>query len=333
MAVVIDNFLAAEECSHLLKNFPILEDETRKLFTVDIPLELEKRMRNTLQRSSGVNEGPVMLGVSASSINEQPPSVPFVARLATGSVPMHQDCFNPFDAAETGFIDDYVAVVYLAGAGSFVIDAGDGETAIDILPGRFIAWPNGVCHHRLDAAPDSGARAMLGPVAINADGLMQRAHDVWSTHPGYIGSCKAKAADAEARGDDKAVREALGNIGIPGIAADLLKEYEDRHKEALCLTLTVEPVPDTDASSSILLVGAGMSGERLITLQLDDPSVAKYGQVEKKLCEEVAKVSTRGHPEFILHDGTMLGELQKEITIEDLFDCSKATSSKTKVRL
>lgn len=251
--------------------------------------------------------------------------MPMVARIASGSVPLHQDCFSPFDAAETGFIDGYVAVLYVDGAGTFVVDTGDGEQAIDIAPGRFIAWPNGLCWHRLDASPGGGPRAMLGPVAIDAGGLMQRAHDVWSTHPGFIGFCRANAAEAEKRGDGEAVRRELGNIGVPGIAQDLLRQYEerqrDKHKPSLVLTLSL-----SQSSSGFLLTGTGIDGESLLTLTIEKPADVKYGTVAKELSKEIGNTLSGVVPKFVLPDGTLLGEAHNNMYVAALFkaDVSKA---------
>jgi len=262
-----------------------------------------------------------------------------VARIASGSVPMHRDCFNPFDAAETGFIDGYVAVLYLAGAGSFVIDAGCGEQAIDILPGRFIAWPNGVCSHRLDAASENEVRVMLGPVAIDADGLMQRAHDVWSTHPGYIASCqnqakegnvqgqggsraakkkkqqKRRAKEAEERSDEEGVRQTLGQMGIAAYAAQLLKEYEEHHKDKVCMTLSL-----TSSAEGFIVIGSGASGECLVRVEIVDLAKVMYGDVLKTLHQEFLKVSDGAAPTFVLPDGTLLDETYDDVTLQELFN-------------
>jgi len=325
MAIVIDNFLDTEACALLLKEFPLLEEGvTRKLPTVHVPLELEKRMQEVLKNPLTGSKGDGQAGqqIEPLSITDHDPMVPFVARIATGSVPMHRDCFNPFDAAETCFINGYVAVLYLAGTGSFVIDAGCGEQAIDILPGRFIAWPNGVCNHRLDAPSESEVRAMLGPVAIDADGFMQRAHDVWSTHPGYIGYCQNQAKEAEERGDERGVRQALGNIGIPAVAGQLLKEYEERHKSKVCLTLSL-----TSSADGFVLIGSGISGERLVSMEIAEPANVTYGAVSTALRQEFSKVSDGAVPTFVLPDATLLGEAYDDVSMQELFNLPAGTGA------
>jgi len=325
MAVVIDNFVNKEACTLLLKEFPLLETGvTRTLPTVRVPLELEKRMYRVLKNPVNGSESNDQASrpPETKSINEHDAMVPFVARIASGSVPMHRDCFNPFDASETGFIDGYVAVLYLAGAGSFVIDAGCGEQSIDIVPGRFIAWPNGVCSHRLDAASESDVRAMLGPVAVDADGLMQRAHDVWSTHPGYIGYCQNQAKEAEAKGDEEGVFKALGQIGIPAIAEQLLKEYEERTEDKVCMTLSL-----TSTADAFVLIGSGISGERLLSLDISEPANVTYGDVSKTLRQEFSKVSDRAAPTFVLPDATLLGEAHNDVSIQELFNLPASTGA------
>lgn len=317
MAVVIDHFLDEESCASFRSQFPVLEvGATRMLPTLEVPLQLVERMQSALSMSSK-GQGHSILPTPTPCATG--PLVPMAARIASGSVPMHQDCFNPFDAAETGFIDDYVAVLYVDGAGTFVIDAGDGEQAIDIAPGRFIAWPNGLCRHRLDAPPGGGARAMLGPVALDAGGLMQRAHDVWSTHPGYIGMCQSNAAEAERMGDDEAVRRELGNIGVPAIAHDLLRQYEERqhNKPSLVLTLSRS---QSSSGSDFVLTGTGMDGESLLTLTIEKPAEVKYGALAKKLSEEVRKkLSSSVAPKFVLLDGTLLSETHQDVYVDKLF--------------
>lgn len=316
MAVVIDNFLDEQSCDALRSKFPVREgDVARMLPTLQVQLQFAERMQIALSMSSQ-GQGHNILPIPASACDSTGPLVPMVARMASGSVPMHQDCFSPFDAAETGFIDGYVAVLYVDGAGTFVIETGDGEQTIDIIPGRFIAWPNGLCRHRLDAAQGGGMRAMLGPLAIDAGGLMQRAHDVWSTHPGYIGMCKTNAARAETEGDDAAVRRELCNIGVPAIAADLLREYEERQhgKPSLVVTLSL-----SQSSSGFLLTGTGINGESLLTLTIEKPEDAKYGAVAKELKKEVGNRVSGVVFKFVLSDGTLLGEAHDDLDLAALF--------------
>lgn len=318
MAIVIDGFLAANETAELLEQLPtplLDEGQERRLLELDVPLCLERRMQRAVLGSEPKQEPFESADADV--------RVTLAARIATGGVPMHQDCFNPFDSAETNFIDDGVAVLYLSGAGSFVVDDGSGEQAIDIVPGRLVAWHNGMCKHRLDALPECGPRVMLGPVAIDAGGLLQRAHDVWSTHPGYIGYCESQAAEAEARGDHAEARAHLRHIGIPTVAANRLRELEarmaekeERNNDQLCLTLTIEQDPESDG---VVMVGEGMNGERIVTITIVDPGSTRCGTVLEELSGAVAKATSHGHPAFLLPDGTLLTEVHNEQTIEELF--------------
>lgn len=316
MAIVIDSFISPDEARALLEQLPtplLDEGQERRLFTLDVPSDLERRMRRSLLGSACPEPPKSCAGDTL---------IPVAARIATGSVPMHQDCFTPFDAAETNFIDDGVAVVYLSGAGSFVVDDGSGEKAIDVVPGRLVAWNNGASKHRMDARPECGPRVMLGPVAIDAGGSLERAHDVWSTHPGYIGYCQNQAAEAVARGDADAARAALSNIGIPSIAADKLRELEERLKkeeeEKPKMVITLISSADPESESGVIVVGTGMDGEIVATLNVEEPEKTTYKDVDASLREALGKASEYGI-QFVKEDATLLGDEHQDQTVEDLF--------------
>lgn len=324
MAVVIDGFLAADEARALLEQLPtplLEEGQERRHLTLDVPLGLERRIQLSLLGNSR-RPGPEQPKSHAGGIR-----VAVAARVATGSVPLHQDCFTPFDAAETNFIDDCVAVVYLSGAGSFVVDDGFGEEAIDVVPGRLVAWHNGACKHRLDARPEGGPRVMLGPMALDADGSLERAHDVWSLHPGYIRAQEYKrfpnemkeAEEAEARHDDAAVRQAIGRIGVPTIVADRLREYEERraNRPKLVVTLTVEQDPKS-WTGGVAVIGTGMDGEQIVTLAIERPRSAKFDSVERRMTDALGRAGWEGAPVFTLPDATLLTEEHHGQTVEAL---------------
>eukprot|EP00928_Gymnodinium_smaydae_P100792 TRINITY_DN9976_c1_g1_i2.p1 TRINITY_DN9976_c1_g1~~TRINITY_DN9976_c1_g1_i2.p1 ORF type:complete len:163 (+),score=40.96 TRINITY_DN9976_c1_g1_i2:555-1043(+) len=149
---------------------------------------------------------------------------------------------------------------------------------------------------------------------------MQRAHDVWSTHPGYIGYCKNEAAKAEREGDDAAVKSHIRNIGVPGIAADLLREYEKRQDDKPSLAVTLS-LAQQSSSSGFVLTGTGIDGEELLTLTVEQPEDAKYGAVAKELKKEMAgKVSgEEAIFKFMLSDGTLLDEDYDEMDLATLF--------------
>uniref|UniRef100_A0A6V0G024 Uncharacterized protein n=1 Tax=Zooxanthella nutricula TaxID=1333877 RepID=A0A6V0G024_9DINO len=244
VAIVVDGVLNESSRHSLLQKLPSLEKgASRALPTVMAPLALERCMR-AIAEAAGRAGSPAGEFALPLSFVDGEPEVPMPARLACGSVPLHKDCFNPFDTAEPLPIDGYVAILYLSGTGQLVIQGGGSEQVVDVVPGRLVAWPNKRCYHRFDAPSDS-VRTMVGPLAIDADGLTQRAHDVWSTHPGYIGSCRNAAADAERQGDHEAVLRNIRNIGIPVVAAQLEREYEERRRQNVAprriATLTREP--------------------------------------------------------------------------------------------
>jgi len=325
MAIVIDSFVDEDARLSLLQQLPHLDKgQTRALPTLKVPLSLEHRMCSIVRNGKAEfleTECPY----APYSMQEDETVVSLPARLASGSVPMHQDCFSPYDAAEHVPIDGYVAILYLDGVGKLVLDAGAGEQAIDIVPGRFVAWPNGDCYHRLEAPPGSGARAMVGPIAIDAEGFTQRAHDVWSTHPGYIGYCKNEAAKAEQEGDHEAVLRALRNIGIGGVATDLIKEYEDRRaaNQALPLVFTLTCEPNSQSSeeeegAEYQLVCTGLAGDTITKLPVS--GTATFGSVKSALFKAIKDSSPKEVvPRAILTDGTLLGEEHEDTTIEGLF--------------
>eukprot|EP00931_Biecheleriopsis_adriatica_P066535 TRINITY_DN40879_c0_g1_i1.p1 TRINITY_DN40879_c0_g1~~TRINITY_DN40879_c0_g1_i1.p1 ORF type:complete len:400 (+),score=34.94 TRINITY_DN40879_c0_g1_i1:88-1200(+) len=182
MPIIVDDFIDEECRSRLLGQLPPLERHCCKQLTeVWMPQELDLRMRNIVGQD--IPEGSWCESVLPHVAGGAMVSLP--ARIACGSVPTHRDCFNPLDAADPGFINGLIAILYLSGSGSLVLSSESGDRAIDIVPGRLIAWSNSAYCHRLDAAPGGEPRAMVGPVAIDAEGYTRRAHDFWSTQDGH----------------------------------------------------------------------------------------------------------------------------------------------------
>eukprot|EP00931_Biecheleriopsis_adriatica_P115866 TRINITY_DN91618_c0_g1_i1.p1 TRINITY_DN91618_c0_g1~~TRINITY_DN91618_c0_g1_i1.p1 ORF type:complete len:379 (-),score=62.38 TRINITY_DN91618_c0_g1_i1:37-1173(-) len=175
MPIVIDNFISESERLSLRGQLPQLKDNAvRSDLIADIPVRLEQRIWQAMRDHSGGANG------SLDAVHAGDATISVPARLARGSVPMHQDCFNPCDAAEIGFIGGYVGILYLEGEGSLVMDDGSGEHSIDAAPSRFVAFENGSCYHRFDAPEESSQRAMIGPMAMHPEGYLHRAHDFWN---------------------------------------------------------------------------------------------------------------------------------------------------------
>merc|ERR1712070_627441 len=114
-------------------------------------------------------------------------------------------------------------------------------------------------------------------MTVDGDGWIQRAHDIHSVHA--MDHFRSRAAEAEKRGDDAGVREALANASHydytygPGVkfSEQLLQEYEKRQagKPQMVIALSKEEPGDGKAA---LLVGTGLSGERLCELEVTDPN-------------------------------------------------------------
>lgn len=326
MVTVVDNFLDERMRVSLLQQLPPLEGGAcRALPTVMVPSALEDRMHHAVRHArdggrTGAPAPPVPFGDGGEL-------VPVPARLASGSVPMHKDCFNPFDAAEHLPIEDHVAILYLDGAGQLVIGTGAGEEeVVDVVPGRLVAWPNGACYHRFDAPPGGGVRAMLGPLAVDAEGRTQRAHDVWSTHPGYIGYCQTNARAREAAGDHEGAIRELRNIGIPALAEQLVREYEEcrvAKQKMLVVTLTAEPGA---AVGEYDVVCTGLSGRRMATMPV--PNAATFKSVEPDLVKAlIAEAGEKVFPRFVVGSGVLSEEAHGELCLLDCITEGKASSS------
>eukprot|EP00746_Dinoflagellata_sp_MGD_P055645 gnl/MRDRNA2_/MRDRNA2_241957_c0_seq1.p1 gnl/MRDRNA2_/MRDRNA2_241957_c0~~gnl/MRDRNA2_/MRDRNA2_241957_c0_seq1.p1 ORF type:complete len:325 (+),score=72.79 gnl/MRDRNA2_/MRDRNA2_241957_c0_seq1:142-975(+) len=160
-------------------------------------------------------------------------------------------------------------------------------------------------------------------MAIDADGCTQRAHDVWSTHPGYIGACQNQAKQAQAKGDHDAAIAALRQIGIPALAEQLVQEYKLRVKEnqpppppPLVVTLTCAPV---EGSNEYQLVCTDLGGNSVAEILVSGE--AKYGSVKAALFVAIIKSSpgkkVKPHP--VLTDGTVLGKEHDQTLIRKLF--------------
>lgn len=216
---VLDSFIDERFAATLAQSFAPLKDGCdQTLSTVLVPSELECRMRCIL--ASRAQSVVSLLKESASLSLEDciEPWVTMPGRVAKGSSHMHHDAgFDPSGTKED-IVTGYVAVLYLAGHGSLVLDCGSGECAIDVKPGRLILWPN--CLHRLDASPGDEARVMIGPMHLTEDGSWRRAglHADWYWYPpDYKGEDmepeehrkKRLAAEAEARRKELEAEEAV----------------------------------------------------------------------------------------------------------------------------
>jgi len=177
---VIDNLVDEQSLTILLQRFPPFEKgKSQVLPKIAVPVALERHMHSILQScaqgSCCTTECPPL------SISCEGPEILMPARMAVGSSPMHRDNgFDPSDAPAPCFIEGYVAVLYLAGGGSLVIESGSGEHAFEVKPARLIIWPNDKCLHRLDASGDEDARTMIGPMSFTREGYWQRAGDQYA---------------------------------------------------------------------------------------------------------------------------------------------------------
>mmetsp|Transcript_99183 Transcript_99183/g.172086 ORF Transcript_99183/g.172086 Transcript_99183/m.172086 type:complete len:334 (-) Transcript_99183:41-1042(-) len=328
MAIVIDDFL--DKCARrsLISDLQSQAQGDKGLATVMVPAQLEQQLHDLLQSGASMPEPwtPVKLQDGESKI-----AVP--ARMASGSVGLHQDCLNPLDAGDPGFIAGYIAILYLDGCGSFIMKAGGVEEKVDIMPGRLIMWPNSKCLHGVDAAPGCG-RAMLGPMTIDGDGWIQRAHDIHSIHA--MDHFRSMAEAAEAKGDDAGVRSALANAsaydyayGGPGesFSGRLLQEYEKRKAEkapSVCITLSKE----SGDGDSILLVGTSISGERLGAVEIEKPHEETFSSIKKKMFKELPEgTSSDICVKLLLPDGTLIADDENRLIAEVFGEASSSSKA------
>ena len=283
-----------------------------------VPAQVEQQLHDLLQ--SGDGETKLQMPVT---FNASEPKIPVPARMASGDVGLHQDCLNPFDDGDPGFIAGYIAIIYLDGSGSFIMKSGSHEERVDIVPRRLVMWRNCQCFHGVEAAPGCG-RAMLGPMTLDGDGWIQRAHDIHSVHA--MDHFRNRAEAAEAAGNDAGVREALANASTYNCAyghdfsGQLLQEYEKRQagKPQMVITLSKEETGDGKAA---VLVGTGISGERLYELELTEPNDLTIGKVRQEFTKQLSTViqahSGGTYLKFVLPDGTLIEE--DDLKVSELF--------------
>jgi len=293
-----------------------------------VPAHFERHLEDLLRKERSDDSTRFLKAWKAMTCEDGEPKIPVPARVSSTSVGLHQDCLNPLDSGEPGFIAGYIAVVYLTGSGSFLMSSASGEERIDIVPRRLIMWPNQRFLHGVEAPPGGGKRAMLGPMTIDGDGWIQRAHDIHSVHASD--HFMKQAEKAEKQGDDRGVREALASMAnwdacTGRDAGALLREYEARHanKPSLCLTLSRE----ADADGTVL-IGTGLSGEEVSRIKVSEPDKMTYGQVKEMLLKELSSdIANNNKLQIMLPDATLIGADSEPLSVSKLFNSNAAASS------
>lgn len=217
--IVIDDVIDHHDCQKLLEQFGHSElGERVTLSTIMAPTSLSDLLENILQ---GCTEGR-MPGVPSSTALQGPWLSEMPGRRAVGSSPMHQD--NGFDedgVPQPGVVPGCVAVLYLDGYGTLVLEAASKEYVVPIQPNRLVIWPNERCIHRVDASPDGGPRTMIGPMSLTAKGW-RRAGDQYSVWYEMRESAKdAKEYEAKRKAEEESAKK------IFAITAELIRGDDD----------------------------------------------------------------------------------------------------------
>jgi hypothetical protein len=180
LITVVDNFLDDNLCQQLVNEFPELKQgERTALPMLSVPAHVEYKIQQILKRCSvgkaveeDSRDSPAKDGKDAVVI--------MPGRVAQGSSPMHRDTgFDDSGTPDPGFVKGYVAILYLSGFGTLVVDCKGHEESVDVKPGRLVVWPNDLCLHRLDASPQGGIRKMIGPMSLK-ESSWQRAGDFFA---------------------------------------------------------------------------------------------------------------------------------------------------------
>ncbi|OLP79343.1 hypothetical protein AK812_SmicGene40370 [Symbiodinium microadriaticum] len=168
--VVLDGVVDNDLRQLLLSKFdPLAPGAGTALPEVFVPKELEQWLQSVLRCcAAGQDPSPLKLPGALDGRSEL---VPMPGRVAVGSPPMHQDTgFDAMGRPDPTRVEGLVAVLYLAGAGTLVIDTGSQRHSVEVKPCRLVVWPNDQCIHRLDASPGEESRIMLGPMTLSSTG-------------------------------------------------------------------------------------------------------------------------------------------------------------------
>lgn len=245
-----------------------------------VPPVIERRIQNVLECRTKGTDIPYDkdADIHMDSIGEA--LVPMPARVAQGSSPMHRDTgFNKFDEPDPGYVEGYVAVLYLEGFGTLVVDSGTRQHSIEVKPNRLIVWPNDACLHRLDASQQGGSRRMLGPMSLKA-GSWQRAGDQ------YAAILMEKAYKEQAE-EQKAHEEHNAQVEAEKEKAEKERQAEKEREQKFVLALAEESREDaislvscTDLAGTNLFQAAIHANASYFTLRNE---IVKLAQKERKI--------------------------------------------------
>mmetsp|Transcript_29600 Transcript_29600/g.61821 ORF Transcript_29600/g.61821 Transcript_29600/m.61821 type:complete len:247 (+) Transcript_29600:56-796(+) len=177
--VVLDGVVDNDLRQLILSKFAPLAPAARTaLPEVLVPKPLEQFLQSVLG-SCAAGRDPAAVELPG-EFDARSELVPMPGRVAVGSSPMHQDTgFDAMGRPDPTRVEGLVAVLYLAGSGTLVIDTGSQHHSVEVKPCRLVVWLNDQCIHRLDASPAEESRIMLGPMTLSSSGW-KRAGDQYS---------------------------------------------------------------------------------------------------------------------------------------------------------
>lgn len=141
---VVDDFLDPEARSMLLKQFPATPADKPYLGYTEMSLKVAHTFAQRLVRALRFDTPEIDEDLSGGGTVEIP------IQKSVGSYGDHKD--QVVGSGGRTLAPGLVGVVYLAGEGRIVFTDKTGlEHAVDVKPGRLIAWPNEDVYHRLEA--------------------------------------------------------------------------------------------------------------------------------------------------------------------------------------
>lgn len=298
--VFVDDVLDDAERLMLFDQFPRLLPGMRQFRpSIMVPDALVLRITSIVQ-SCALGQDPSKSNFKQLVSGNSETHLPVPGKVSVGSSrAMHQDTqLGEHGDFDQNIVQGYVAVLYLDGCGELIFDSGFGEVAIELKPGRLIVWWNESCMHRVEASPDGRARSMLGPMYVSEDGHVEAVGHRYSLMSGYSGKT------------------------LPGFGLE--QQAAETPKSAVCITLTKEP----GEGNSVVLVGTGLSGERLFGFEIPTPDDMTFRMARERLIKDLPMAKSKDMCfKFLLTDGTLIGDDYENFTISELFEDGLASKS------
>lgn len=164
--IIQDSFIAPHEAAAVTAQIPegggcFCED-------VDLPPSLFQRIQAAMAPTAPPAAAAAVANVNATTTCGATTVAPGLRE--QGGVGLHQD---HADGGCGPAVEATVGVLYLGGDRQmeFVHTATGNATAVDVKPGRFLAWDNAAYTHRIVAG--AAPRTMVGPMTVNKDGAFE----------------------------------------------------------------------------------------------------------------------------------------------------------------